>query len=209
MKKPCEPSEHLRNYLSELAHFNFGFENVDFSDIHYRNSEGESALHPAIRHNDIEAAKELIALGLDLDAKDDMGETPLHIAASHGHLEIFAALVEGGASLVAVAVFGATPLSLAESMGHPEIIRFALNRLFSAFNSDDPDWRDLHVLTSYLDYHNEKAKTLRERIENGDYIVTKSEQDGDGHPDTLIAEELVVDLKGALGGGESVDGSGE
>jgi len=167
--EPGERSDNLRDYLNHLSEHHFGFGGVDFTDLNFRNSEGENALHAAAVANEVEAAKELIGLGVDLEAKGDLGKTPMHIAASRGHLEIFEALVEAGASLVVRDESGLTPLFVAELMGQDEIVRFALHRLFT-----EPEGKRRDIWKSYRRYHEDRIVAIDEQLREG--------QDGSAEP---------------------------
>jgi len=56
-------------------------------------------IHEAARTGNIEAVKQHIAAGTDLNAKDRLGMTPLRWAARKGHLEIMELLIAKGADL--------------------------------------------------------------------------------------------------------------
>ena len=61
----------------------------------------------------------LIAKGADVNTKDDWGWTPLHPAAWEGQKEVAELLIANGADVNAKDVDGFTPVDLAK--GHPEI----------------------------------------------------------------------------------------
>jgi ankyrin repeat protein len=70
---------------------------------------------------DIEAVKEFLAAGADVNAKDWMGWTPLHEAADGGHKDVVELLIAEGADVNAKAWGDATPLDSAIRHNHPEI----------------------------------------------------------------------------------------
>ncbi|MDP6527160.1 MAG: ankyrin repeat domain-containing protein, partial [Kiritimatiellia bacterium] len=73
----------------------------------------------------IEAVKQAIATGADVNAKDkDMyrGATPLHPAAALGHKEISELLIANGANVNVKNEAGYTPLHLAASSGQKTTI---------------------------------------------------------------------------------------
>ena len=71
-------------------------------------------LHQAVIDGNIEAVKQHIAAGADVNAKDDWsGSTPLHRAATFGYKEIAELLIAKGADVNAGTGSGETPLDLA------------------------------------------------------------------------------------------------
>ena len=88
---------------------------------HGGKSGAEDSVHVAAGMGNIEAVKQHLAAGADVNAKDELiGRTPLHEAASRGHKEIAELLISGGADVNARPKFGRTPLDLAISRKHPE-----------------------------------------------------------------------------------------
>jgi tetratricopeptide (TPR) repeat protein len=90
-----------------------------------RSAMGESAhaqdrLFAAIRRADIEAVKELLAIGARVNVLDKTGETPLGLAAREGSLEIVKLLVANGASLKMPNSFSQTAgqAALSEALAH-------------------------------------------------------------------------------------------
>ena len=69
------------------------------------------SIHDAAEEGNIEAVKQHIAAGTDVNAKDG-GWTPLHQAAYKGHKEIAELLIEKGAGVDAKTDDGLTPLRL-------------------------------------------------------------------------------------------------
>jgi ankyrin repeat protein len=96
----------------------FGY--VDFSDINATNEVGDNALHCVIVWGDYEAAKILLAHGINVNQKGEDGYTPLHDACSFGHKEIVRLLLENGADLFARTA-GDLPFTTARLSGQNEI----------------------------------------------------------------------------------------
>jgi len=75
------------------------------------------SIHTAIDEGNIEAVKQHLADGADVNAKAGDGTTPLHNAAVYGHKEVAELLIANGASVNAIIVSGRnqgkTPLDLA------------------------------------------------------------------------------------------------
>ena len=68
----------------------------------------------AVSKGDIEAVKQHIAAGTDVNAQGQYMGTPLHYAADEGHKEIAELLIAEGADVNAKTNGGLTPLVLAE-----------------------------------------------------------------------------------------------
>jgi uncharacterized protein len=77
----------------------------------------------AITRGDIEAVRELLHRGTDVNARDRYGETGLMRAAHDGHRDVVETLIEHGADLNVTAKFGLSALMLAVVAGHPELAR--------------------------------------------------------------------------------------
>jgi ankyrin repeat protein len=77
----------------------------------------------AIRRGDVEAVKEQIESGVDINALDRYGQTGLMLAAHAGHHEIVETLIAHRANLNITAKFGLSALMLALVSGHVETAR--------------------------------------------------------------------------------------
>ena len=85
------------------------------------NPVADRALLKAADSGNIEAVKQHLAAGADVNAKVvQYGSTSLHFAAGRGHKEIVELLIAGGADVNAKSVHG-TPLDRAIRRNHPEI----------------------------------------------------------------------------------------
>ena len=71
------------------------------------------SIHEAAEQGNIEAAKQHLAAGTDVDAKDDDGRTTLLHAAYQGNNEIAELLIAKGADLNVKNKVGYTPLDVA------------------------------------------------------------------------------------------------
>ena len=85
-------------------------------------SAPDISIHSAAEKGNIEAVKQHIAAGTDVDAKDDGGWRPLHVATKtkQSHKEIVELLIAAGADVNAKGEMG-TPLLIAAWNGHKEI----------------------------------------------------------------------------------------
>ena len=75
----------------------------------------KETLHKACDKGNIEAVKQFLADGADVNVKDKDGGTPLSYAAFEGHKEIAELLIEKGADVNATGESGRTPLHNAGS----------------------------------------------------------------------------------------------
>ena len=71
------------------------------------------SIHKAATFGNIEAVKQHLAAGTDVNAKDDNGFPPLHLAADRGHTEVVELLITAGADVNAKDDEGETPLDQA------------------------------------------------------------------------------------------------
>jgi len=78
------------------------------------------SIHKAAQEGNIEAVKQHLAAGADVNAKDEDGWTPLHLAAEEGHKEIAELLIDKGADVNAGEEEAYTPLDHATLWGHKE-----------------------------------------------------------------------------------------
>jgi hypothetical protein len=78
------------------------------------------SIHGAVFAGNIEAVKQHLAAGTDVNAKDKKKVTPLHLAAFRGHKEIAQLLIAEGADVNAKDFEGRIPLDKAIERKHPE-----------------------------------------------------------------------------------------
>ena len=71
------------------------------------------SIHDAAKDGNIEAVKQHLAAGSDVDAKEKYEKTPLHHAAKAGYYEIVEVLIAAGADVNAMNDYGGTPLHYA------------------------------------------------------------------------------------------------
>ncbi|MFZ5877216.1 MAG: ankyrin repeat domain-containing protein [Nitrospirota bacterium] len=81
------------------------------------------AWEDAIRRGDVRTVCELIARGVDVNARDRYGQTGLMLAAHAGHRRIVETLIAHRADPNVTAKFGLSALMLAVVAGHPDIAR--------------------------------------------------------------------------------------
>jgi len=84
------------------------------------NPEADRALLEAARDGNLEAVKQHLAAGADVNAKYEWGVTPLLYAANQGYNEITELLIAKGADVNTKRSNGETPLHEAAGEGHKE-----------------------------------------------------------------------------------------
>jgi ankyrin repeat protein len=88
--------------------------------------DGTTALHWAVRADDLDLARMLLAAGADVNAATREGVTPLSVAAVNGSARMTGVLLEAGANANAVMPEGETILMTAARTGRPEVIETLL-----------------------------------------------------------------------------------
>ena len=83
--------------------------------------EGDHPFATAVRKGNIDAVKQHLATGMDVNA-EFFGSTALNSAAYHGHTKIAELLLSKGANINWKDEFGSTPLQYATDRGHKETI---------------------------------------------------------------------------------------
>jgi len=86
----------------------------------------DDSIHNAASAGHIEAVKQHLAAGADVNAKDSVGWTPLHLAAIYDHKETAELIIANGADVNAKNDGGFTPLHAAALNGHKEIAELLL-----------------------------------------------------------------------------------
>jgi ankyrin repeat protein len=88
--------------------------------------DGTTALHWAVRQDDVELADRLIRAGGDVKAANRYGVTPLYLAAVNGSAPMIEKLLKAGADANAVASEGETALMTAARTGNVDAARVLL-----------------------------------------------------------------------------------
>jgi hypothetical protein len=102
---------------------------ADINQLGLRRHGYGSALHIAVRENQLEIARLLIDRGAEIDVLDPKDFTPLHNAAWNGNLEMTKLLLEAGADIKASTYDGDTPLTLAQNNDQAQVAEFIQVRL--------------------------------------------------------------------------------
>ena len=96
-------------------------------DVNAKLPDGTSALHWAVRSDDVELVSLLVHANADVNAVDPHGITPLALACGNANVAITRALIGSGAKPDLADNAGTTPLMIAVRRPEAEIVRLLLN----------------------------------------------------------------------------------
>ena len=102
------------------------YNKTEIANLLHKHGGKHGTIHSAVGGGDVEAVKEFLAAGADVNVKDKRGFTPLHWASISGHKEAVELLIDNGADVNAMRGGGGTPLSYAASWGHEEIVELLI-----------------------------------------------------------------------------------
>ena len=102
------------------------YNKTETADLLHKHGGKHGTIHSAVGGGDVEAVKEFLAAGADVNVKDKSRFTPLHWASISGHKEAVELLIDNGADVNAMRGGGGTPLSYAASWGHEEIVELLI-----------------------------------------------------------------------------------
>jgi ankyrin repeat protein len=95
-------------------------------DVNAREVDGTTALHWAVRTNDVETAEMLLAAGARANVANRYGITPLWLAATNGNALLIEALLKAGADANTSMPQGETVLMTAARAGNPDAVQALL-----------------------------------------------------------------------------------
>ncbi|KFM08222.1 Putative ankyrin repeat domain-containing protein 31, partial [Aptenodytes forsteri] len=94
---------------------------ISLSTINRRNIYGETLLHRAVAHQDVDLVRNIIKAGGNVNVQDYAGWTALHKASVEGFYGIANELLKAGADVNARGNEQITPLQDAVKEGHYEV----------------------------------------------------------------------------------------
>ena len=136
------------------------------ADVNAAQTDGTTALHWAVRLDDLETAELLIRAGATVSAATRAGATPLQLAAVNGNAAIIAALIKAGADPNApVTKYGDTTLMMAARTGNPEAVKVLLDNGATA-NAVETWGGTTALMWAVSESHPDAAKMLIDRGAN-------------------------------------------
>jgi cytohesin len=120
------------------------------------------SIYNAAYTGNIEAVKQNLAAGTDVNAKNEWGGTPLHYATFGGHKEVVELLIAKGADVNAKDNVGETPLHWAAKEGNKEVVELLIAKGADVNAKDDVgdtpvDWTDNKEIADLLRQHGGKT----------------------------------------------------
>ena len=121
--------------------------------------DGATALHWAVRADDLEMVRMLLAAGADVTAATREGVTPLSLAAVNGSVRMTEVLLEAGANANAVMPEGETILMTAARTGRPDVLETLL-RHGADINARENWFGETALIWAAAENHADAVKVL-------------------------------------------------
>jgi ankyrin repeat protein len=96
-------------------------------DLNAADPDGSTALHWAVRHDDLETANLLLSSGANVKAANRYGVTPLSLACVNGNAAMIESLLKAGADPNVALPGGETPLMTAARTGKVDAVKVLLS----------------------------------------------------------------------------------
>jgi len=124
--------------------------------------DGTTALHQAVRRNDLGAVDALIKRGADVKATTRYGITPMNLAATSGNVAILRRLLDAGADPDSATPGGETALMTAARTGSVEAVALLLDRRANV-NAKDTVRAQTALMWAVTETHPDIVKLLAAR----------------------------------------------
>ena len=132
---------------------------ADRENINAAQPDGTTALHWAVRRDDVAAVAALIKAGADVKAANRYGVTPINLAASNGNAAIIRKLLDAGVDANSANPGGETALMTASRSGSAEAVKLLLDRGANA-NAKDAIHAQTALMWAVLENHADVVKLL-------------------------------------------------
>lgn len=107
--------------------------------INHQDQHGNTPLHCAIQHSDLNAVRDLIAIGANVLVENEDNLTSLHLAAAFSDVRVVHVILKTGISMHTKDSLGRTALDIASMTPSLKVARFLLDRGADPFMSDNCD----------------------------------------------------------------------
>src|SRR5580658_3665355 len=156
----------------------------DRANINAPQPDGTTALHWAVRHDDLAAADALIQAGADVKAANRYGVTPMALAATNGNPAMIRRLLDAGADPNSANPGGETALMTAARTGKVDAVTLLLDRGANV-NAKDTVHAQTALMWAVLENHPDMVKLLLARgadinahtavmIPKGEYVPARA-----------------------------------
>lgn len=147
--------------------------------------ERNRALIAAAWADDVDRAQELIALGADVNFKDDTVQSAYLVATSEGHLELLELTLVNGADVHSLDSYRGTGLIRAAERGHEAVVERLLSTDIDVDHINNLGWTALHEAIILGDGTDRYVETVRLLLDAGadPTLATR-----DGTPPLELAE---------------------
>ena len=192
----------LDSEMVESVHPFFQFAAVASEGMGQRQRERDAELIAAAWDNDVERARQLIAKGADVNAKDSTQQSAFLIATSEGYGELLALTFEHRADVRSLDSYNGTGPIRAAERGHAMVVGRLLREGIDPNHVNRLGWTALHeaiILGKGDDRH---VDTVRLLVAGGADLTLRSTRDGvlplahaESHRQTAIAMTLGAALE--------------
>ncbi len=122
------------------------------------------SLHMAALQGSIDAIREHIEAGSDLNEKDAYGSTPLIVAVTFGRTEVARALMEAGADVEVRDNHGSTPLHIAALLSRTEIVEALLDKGANKYSRNNSGSTAFDIVSAPFEYDKPIYDSLQEGL---------------------------------------------
>ncbi len=145
--------------------------------------DGTTALHWAVRRNDVAAVDALIEAGANVKAANRYGVTPIALAATNGNAAIVGKLLDAGVDVNSANPGGETALMTAARVGRIDAVKLLIERGANV-NAKDMEHEQTALMWAVLENHADVVKLLLDHgagidaatkvtITKGEYVPAK------------------------------------
>jgi ankyrin repeat protein len=125
-------------------------------------AQTEPPLHAAVRMNDLDTARRLLAAGADATQPNRLGVVPLALAAGNGNAAMMRLLLDAGADPNATDAAGETMLMIASRVGALDAVRLLLDR-GAIVDARDARYQQTALMVATRDNHPDIVTLLIDR----------------------------------------------